>query len=65
MTERKDLTTEQTEQGEQILVPGVCPVSQRQRLEALIAMPLLPKKRQKPAGDGLFDLGARNQLNLF
>ena len=57
--------TEITEQGEQVLVPGVVPVSLRQRLEHLRAAPLGPKKPQKPLNIGLFDEDARNQLDLF
>ena len=59
------IATEQTDQGEQVLVPGVAPVSQRQRLESLMAAPLRPSKQQKPLNIGLFDEDARNQLDLF
>lgn len=57
--------TEITEQGEQLLVPGVHPVTQRERLALLIAAPLAPRCEQKPLGIGLFDEDARNQLDLF
>lgn len=56
---------EPTEAGDQCLVPGVNPINLRQRLEALANAPLLPKKAQKPPNHGLFDLNARNQLDLF
>jgi hypothetical protein len=48
--------TERTEAGEQLLAPFVAPVSVRQRLDHLMAQPLLPRKPQKPLGIGL---GAR------
>ena len=57
--------TETTEQGEQVLVPGVAPVTLRQRLERLLGAPLRPSKPQKPLNIGLFDEDARNQLDLF
>jgi hypothetical protein len=57
--------TETTPEGEQMLVPGVAPVSLRQRLEARMATPLRPKVAQKPLDIGLFDEDARRQLSLF
>ena len=57
--------TETTEQGEQLLVPGICPVTQRERLALLMAAPLAPRREQKPLDIGLFDENARNQLDLF
>jgi len=57
--------TEPTPEGEQTLVPGIRPISQRQRLEARMAAPLVPAKPQKPLNIGLFDEDARNQLDLF
>lgn len=57
--------TETTEQGEQVLVPGVTPVTLRERLERLLGAPLRSSKRQKPLNIGLFDEDARNQLDLF
>ena len=51
--------------GEQMLVPGVRPITTRERIEARIAAPLVAKKTQKPLDIGLFDEAARNQLNLF
>jgi hypothetical protein len=56
---------EPTPIGEQRLIPGVAPVSLRQRLEHRAAQPLAPTKLQKPLDIGLFDLAARNQLDLF
>ena len=57
--------TEPTPEGEQLLVPGVAPVSLRQRLESRMATPLRPKVAQKPLDIGLFDEDARRQLSLF
>jgi len=57
--------TEPTSIGEQLLVPGVRPVSLRARLQALAAAPLVPMRLQKPCDVGLFDEVARNQLDLF
>lgn len=57
--------TEATGAGEQMLVPGVQPIGLRQRLEARADAPLLPTRPQKPIDFGLFDLAARNQLELF
>jgi hypothetical protein len=57
--------TEITDQGEQVLAPGIAPVSLRERLERLLATPLRPVKAQKPLNIGLFDEDARNQLDLL
>ena len=57
--------TELTPIGEQMLVPGVRPVSIRERLQALAAAPLVSMRLQKPCDLGLFDEVARNQLDLF
>ena len=54
-----------TDQGEQTLVPGVAPITLRQRLAALFAAPLASRKPQRPMNIGLFDEDARNQLDLF
>lgn len=59
------VATEMTEQGEQILVPGVPPVAERDRLERRMAAPLAARKPQKPLDVGLFDEAARRQLPLF
>ncbi|MGK2942270.1 MAG: hypothetical protein ACSLFJ_11410 [Immundisolibacter sp.] len=59
------LTTEPTPEGEQILIPGVRPVSLRERLALRMAAPLEARKPQKPLNIGLFDEDARNQLDLF
>ena len=56
---------EATPIGAQTLVPGVVPITARDRLAARAAAPLEPKKPQRPCDLGLFDLNARNQLDLF
>ncbi|WP_296721412.1 hypothetical protein [Erythrobacter sp.] len=56
---------ETTEAGLQTLVPGVAPVTLGDRLAVLAAAPLVPAKRQRPVDHGLFDINARNQLELF
>lgn len=67
MTGRPPFTcqTEMTPEGEQILIPGVKPISQRERLQALLDAALVPRCPQKPLNIGLFDEDARNQLSLF
>ncbi|WP_297494731.1 hypothetical protein [Acidocella sp.] len=59
------LQSEMTADGEQTLIPGVGPITMRDRLEVRIAAPLLPRKPQKPLDIGLFDEFGRNQLELF
>ena len=59
------MLSEPTEQGEQTLVPGVAPITLRQRLAVLLAAPLASRKPQRPMNIGLFDEDARNQLDLF
>lgn len=65
MTVPGRLDSEPTECGEQTLIPGVPPVTLRQRLALAQAQPLAPIKAQKPLNIGLFDENARNQLSLF
>ena len=59
------LATESTPEGEQTLVPGVAPISPRERLEAEMRAPLQPRRVQQPMTIGLFDENARRQLHLF
>ncbi len=54
-----------TPEGEQLLIPGVKQISQRERLQALLDAPLVPRCPQKPLNIALFDEDARNQLSLF
>jgi len=61
----RSIASEPTEQGEQVLVPGIAPIALRQRLAALFSAPLASSKPQRPMNIGLFDEDARNQLDLF
>ena len=56
---------EATAIGPQSLVPGVVPITVRDRLLCRAAAPLAPKKPQRGCDHGLFDLAARDQLDLF
>ena len=57
--------TEQTPIGEQTLVYGVAPITPRDRLAMRANAPLEPRKAQRPADHGLFDINARNQIEMF
>ncbi|MER9159164.1 hypothetical protein [Mesorhizobium sp. M0778] len=57
--------TEPTPQGEQMLIPGVRPITTRDRLTLLMDAPMCPRAAQKPLDIGLFDEASRNQLDLF
>jgi hypothetical protein len=63
--EERALQSEPTDAGEQTLVPGVKPISLRERLEWRAQAPLQPRRLQQPLDIGLFDLADRNQLDLF
>lgn len=54
---------ETTAAGEQFLTPGIEPISQRQRLEARQETPM--RGGARPMDDGLFDMGARQQMDMF
>jgi hypothetical protein len=54
-------TIERTAAGDQFLAPGIEPVTQRERLEARQREALVGKAR--PMSEGLFDLGAREQMD--
>tara|TARA_R110000868_G_scaffold237132_9_gene491603 strand:- start:12786 stop:14942 length:2157 start_codon:yes stop_codon:yes gene_type:complete len=53
----------QVDPGGQGLIEGVDPVTQAERLEAQLAEPL--RGGDAPADEGLFDLNARNQIDMF
>lgn len=55
--------SEATAAGDQQLIEGVMPISQRDRLEAQQNKPL--RGDALPADDGLFDVGARSQIDMF
>jgi hypothetical protein len=59
------LETEQTPIGNQVLIVGVAPITPAQRLAIRADAPLLPKKPQRAIDHGLFDLNARNQIEMF
>ncbi len=56
---------DQTPQGAQLLVPGVRPITTRDRLDLLVAAPMRLRTAQKPLDIGLFNEAARNQIHLF
>lgn len=62
---RLDFAVEATAIGAQTLVPGVMPITAAQRLQWRADAPLEPTKKQRECDHGLFDLNARNQLDLF
>ena len=57
--------TEATAIGNQTLVPGVAPITPRDRLTIRANAPMEPRKAQRPADHGLFDTNARNQIEMF
>lgn len=56
--------TERTEQGEQTLLPGVNPITDRERAQMGMEKPLRGGEARPPEG-GLFDEGARSQQDMF
>ena len=56
---------EATPIGNQTLVPGVTPITPRDRLAIRANAPMEPKRPQRPADHGLFDTNARNQIEMF
>jgi hypothetical protein len=59
------LEAEVTPIGVQTLVIGVAPITAAQRLATLANAPMQPKRAQRPADHGLFDVNARNQIEMF
>lgn len=59
------LEAELTPIGVQTLVTGVAPITPAQRLAVLANAPMQPRKAQRPADHGLFDVNARNQIEMF
>jgi hypothetical protein len=59
------LQSEATPIGNQTLVPGVTPITPRDRLAIRANAPMEPRKAQRPADHGLFDTNARKQIDLF
>ena len=59
------LASEPTAIGEQVLVTGVAPITPRDRLAFRANAPMEPRKPQRAADHGLFDLNARLQIEMF
>ena len=57
--------TEATAIGNQPLVPGVTPITPRDRLAIRANAPMEPRKPQRPADHGLFDMVSRTQIEMF
>ena len=57
--------TEATAIGNQTLVPGVAPITPRDRLAIRANAPMEPRKPQRPADHGLFDMVSRTQIEMF
>lgn len=59
--------TEQTDQGQQFLVPGVAPITMADRLAGKWSAPMQPRRPapQRPCNIGLFDEDSRNQMELL
>ena len=65
MTAALPLESEQTPIGEQVLVHGVAPITARDRLAIRANAPMEPRKPQRPADHGLFDMISRTQIEMF
>lgn len=55
--------SERTGAGEQTLIDGVDPITDRDRLDAAMDRPM--RGGNRAMDDGLFDTGARNQMDMF
>ncbi len=56
--------TEETNAGSQTLMRGVAPITLRDRLAVLAAVPMAPRAAQRSCDVGLFDLESRRQIDL-
>ena len=65
MSAAPPLASEQTPIGEQTLVHGVAPITPRDRLAIRANAPMEPRKAQRPADHGLFDMVSRTQIEMF
>ena len=63
--ESGEFAVEATEIGLQTLIPDVTPITPADRLAVRADAPMRPTRLQKPCDFGLFDLAARDQLDLF
>jgi hypothetical protein len=59
------LEVEVTPIGIQTLMSGVAPITPRDRLAMRANAPMEPRKPQRPADHGLFDMVSRTQIELF
>lgn len=59
--------SEATPIGDQLVIHGYRPITDRERLEQQARMPMTPKRPciQRPCDIGLFDEVRRKQLDLF
>jgi hypothetical protein len=60
-----EFAAEPTDIGLQTLIPEVTPITPADRLALRAAAPMRARKLQRPCDFGLFDLAARDQLDLF
>jgi hypothetical protein len=60
-----EFAAEPTETGMQTLIPEVTPITPADRLALRAAAPMRARRLQRPCDFGLFDLAARDQLDLF
>ena len=51
--------------GPQTLVSGIAPITPAQRLSFRANAPMEPRKAQRPADHGLFDMISRTQIEMF
>lgn len=69
MTDTIPPITEPTPQGQQVLVPGIAPITLADRMAFRVAALILPKRNpdaaQRPCDLGLFDLMASDQCDLI
>ena len=67
MTNRPELPTETTPEGEQTVAPGVKPITLRDRLMLRAVQPMAPKRNpdaaRKPCDLGLFDVEGRRRID--
>jgi hypothetical protein len=59
------LEVEVTPIGIQTLVSGVAPITARDRLAIRANASMVPRKAQRPADHGLFDMVSRTQIEMF
>jgi hypothetical protein len=65
VTEAMPFAVEETAAGPQALMPGLSPITGTDRLRWRADAPLAARVAQRACDLGLFDLAARDQLDLF